>query len=72
MGSTVAEGIAVKTPGELTTQVAKEYVDDIVVVTEDMIEEAIALLLNIEKQYVKEQERQVLLQLCRVLIYFRS
>ncbi|ETR93639.1 threonine ammonia-lyase [Acinetobacter lactucae] len=49
MGSTVAEGIAVKTPGELTTQVAKEYVDDIVVVTEDMIEEAIALLLNIEK-----------------------
>lgn len=37
-----------------------------------MIEEAIALLLNIEKQYVKEQERQVLLQLCRVLIYFRS
>ncbi|AJB47210.1 threonine ammonia-lyase [Acinetobacter nosocomialis] len=49
LGSTVAEGIAVKTPGELTTQVAKEYVDDIVVVTEDMIEEAIALLLNIEK-----------------------
>lgn len=49
LGSTVAEGIAVKTPGELTTQVAKEYVYDIVVVTEDMIEEAIALLLNIEK-----------------------
>ncbi len=49
MGSTVAEGIAVKTPGELTTQIAKHFVDDIVVVTEDMIEEAIALLLNIEK-----------------------
>ncbi|MFZ6792853.1 pyridoxal-phosphate dependent enzyme, partial [Klebsiella pneumoniae] len=38
MGSTVAEGIAVKTPGELTTQIAKHFVDDIVVVTEDMIE----------------------------------
>ena len=37
-----------------------------------MIEEAIALLLNIEKQYVKEQGRQVLLQLCRVPICFRS
>ncbi|ENB9477979.1 threonine ammonia-lyase [Acinetobacter baumannii] len=57
IGSTVAEGIAVKTPGELTTQIAKHFVDDIVVVTEDMIEvvtedmieEAIALLLNIEK-----------------------
>ncbi|WP_121332755.1 pyridoxal-phosphate dependent enzyme, partial [Pseudomonas aeruginosa] len=33
MGSTVAEGIAVKTPGELTTQIAKHFVDDIVVVT---------------------------------------
>lgn len=70
MGSTVAEGIAVKTPGELTTQIAKHFVDDIVVVTEDMIEEAIALLLNIEKQCVKELARLELLQLCLVPIYF--
>lgn len=70
MGSTVAEGIAVKTPGELTTQIAKHFVDDIVVVTEDMIEEAIALLLNIEKQCVKELAQLELLQLCLVPIYF--
>lgn len=49
MGSTVAEGIAVSQPGQLNRQIIKHYVDDIVVVHEDMIEEAIALLLNIEK-----------------------
>lgn len=49
LGSTVAEGIAVTTPGQLTRKIVAEYVDEIVVVNEDMIEEAIALLLNIEK-----------------------
>lgn len=49
MGSTVAEGIAVSQPGQLNRQIIMHAVDDIVVVHEDMIEEAIALLLNIEK-----------------------
>lgn len=49
MGSTVAEGIAVSQPGQLTRQIVKQYVDDIIVVNEDMIEEAVAMLLNIEK-----------------------
>ncbi|MDQ8951844.1 threonine ammonia-lyase [Acinetobacter rudis] len=49
MGSTVAEGIAVSQPGQLNQQVVMQWVDDIIVVHEDMIEEAIALLLNIEK-----------------------
>ncbi|AOA58972.1 threonine ammonia-lyase [Acinetobacter larvae] len=48
-GSTVAEGIAVSQPGHLTAAVVADLVDEIVVVNEDMIEEAIALLLNIEK-----------------------
>lgn len=49
LGSTVAEGIAVKEPGMLTRRVVADLVDEIVVVNEDMIEEAVALLLNIEK-----------------------
>ena len=33
-GSTIADGIAVKTPGKITYELVKEYVDDIVLVTE--------------------------------------
>lgn len=47
--STVAEGIAVTQPGFITREIVAQYVDDIVIVDEDTIEEAIALLLNIEK-----------------------
>lgn len=48
-GSTVAEGIAVKHPGELTMAIIRDLVDDILVVSEEAIEEAIYLLLTIEK-----------------------
>ncbi len=48
-GASVAEGIAVETPGRLTTDIIKTTVDDIVVVRESAIEDAIALLLEIEK-----------------------
>lgn len=47
--STIAEGIAVKQPGELTLPIVKELVDDIVLVNEDDIEEAVLLLLEVEK-----------------------
>ncbi|MFU8926334.1 MULTISPECIES: threonine ammonia-lyase [Acinetobacter] len=47
--STVAEGIAVSQPGQLTQQIINQYVDDILIVDEDTLEEAIALLLNVEK-----------------------
>ncbi|MBO5041356.1 MAG: threonine ammonia-lyase [Clostridia bacterium] len=46
--STFADGIAVKHPGENTYNIIKEYVDDIVTVTEDEI--ATAILALIEKQ----------------------
>lgn len=46
--STIADGIAVKKPGDLTFQMVKEYVDDIALVTEDEI--AAAILALIEKQ----------------------
>ncbi|MCG8415366.1 MAG: pyridoxal-phosphate dependent enzyme, partial [Pseudomonadales bacterium] len=48
-GSTIAEGIAVKEPGELTMQVIRDLVDDIVLVDEEAIEEAINQLITIEK-----------------------
>ncbi len=46
--STIADGIAVKKPGENTFELIKNYVDDIALVTEDEISSAILAL--IEKQ----------------------
>jgi len=48
-GVTVAEGIAVTEPGALPLSIARELVDDVVVVSEQRIEEAIALGVEIEK-----------------------
>ena len=48
-GDTLAEGIAVKQPGGLTAQVVEALVDDIVLVGERRLEEAVSLLLQIEK-----------------------
>jgi len=47
--STIAEGIAVKQPGKLTLALIKELVDDIVLVSEEEIEQAVLLLLEVEK-----------------------
>jgi threonine dehydratase len=52
-GDTLAEGIAVKAPGLLTQQVVKRLVDDIVLVTEEEIEQALSMLINIEKTVVE-------------------
>jgi len=53
MAASIAEGIAVKTPGLLTREIAKRYVDDIFLVSEDEIENALILLLEIEKTVVE-------------------
>lgn len=47
--STVADGIAVKTPGDLTYDICSKYVDDICLVSEDEICAAILRLLEEEK-----------------------
>ncbi|WP_420549963.1 threonine ammonia-lyase [Curvivirga sp.] len=52
-GSTIAEGIAVKYPGENTRKIVEELVDDILLVTENELESAISLLLNVEKTVVE-------------------
>jgi threonine dehydratase len=46
---TLAEGIAVKQPGQLTVPIVKHYVDEILLVDEESIEHAVLLLLEIEK-----------------------
>lgn len=48
-GSTVAEGIAVAEPGQITRSYVERFVDDFIVVPEAKIEEAVALLLQVEK-----------------------
>ncbi len=52
-GDTLAEGIAVKEPGQFTRQIIRNVVDDIVLVEEAHLEEAVALLLQIEKTVVE-------------------
>jgi threonine dehydratase len=52
-GDTLAEGIAVKAPGRITTEIIRRLVDDIVLVTEDQIEGAVAMLMSIEKTVVE-------------------
>ncbi len=51
--STIAEGIAVREPGKLTLDIVKKLVGDIVLVDEGDIEEAIVMLLEIEKTVVE-------------------
>jgi threonine dehydratase len=52
-GQTIAEGIAVKKPGELTRAIIDALVEDILLVSEDQIERALITLLEIEKTVVE-------------------
>jgi len=52
-GQSIAEGIAVKAPGEITRQIVRDNVKDILLVREDEIERAIHALLEIEKSVVE-------------------
>jgi threonine dehydratase len=52
-GDTLAEGIAVKAPGQITVPIVRELVDDILLVSEAQIEHAVGLLINIEKSVVE-------------------
>ena len=47
--STIADGIAVKTPGDLTYEICSEYVDEVVTVTDDEISTAILTLIEQQK-----------------------
>ena len=51
--STIAEGIAVGLPGTLTREIIRTQVDDMVLVDEGDIEQAVLMLLEIEKTVVE-------------------
>jgi threonine dehydratase len=48
-GQTIAEGIAVKQVGDLSFAVARPLVDEVLLVSEDRLEEAISLYVTVEK-----------------------
>ena len=52
-GDTLAEGIAVKEPGALTSRILKELANDIMLVSERDLERAVAMLVGIEKTVVE-------------------
>ena len=52
-GPTIAEGIAVPVAGALTQRIIADHVQQIVTVTDESVEEAINLLLEIEKVVVE-------------------
>ena len=52
-GDTLAEGIAVKHPGELTSRILAEYANDVVLVPERDLERSVAMLAGIEKTVVE-------------------
>ncbi|MDO7835048.1 threonine ammonia-lyase [Sphingobium sp. HBC34] len=52
-GDTLAEGIAVRQPGDLTRRFVERLADDVLLVTERRLEEAVSLLLQIEKTVVE-------------------
>jgi threonine dehydratase len=52
-GSTIAEGIAVGSPGRITQAIIEKCVDDLLLVDEGDIEQAIVMLLEIEKTLVE-------------------
>ena len=52
-GDTLAEGIAVKQPGELTSRILSELANDVVLAPERDLERAVAMLAGIEKTVVE-------------------
>ncbi len=50
---TLADGIAVKSPGEFTAPIIEQFVDEIVVVEEDLVADAMVLLMDRGKLYVE-------------------
>jgi threonine dehydratase len=50
---TLADGIAVKTPGDFTRPIIEQFVDEIVVVEEDLVADAMVMLMDRSKLYVE-------------------
>lgn len=50
---TIADGIMVKRPGDITFELVKDYVDDVITVTDDQITKAMLLLMERNKLVVE-------------------
>ena len=59
-GDTLAEGIAVKQPGELTSRILTEYANDVVLVSERNLERAVAVLVRHREDGVRARARPAL------------
>ena len=70
--STIAEGIAVGQPGEMTREVISRLVDDLLLVQEGDIEQAVLMLLEIEKTLVEGAGAASLAALLRYPERFRG
>lgn len=70
--STIAEGIAVGTPGRVPQALIERYVDDMLLVDEGDIEQAIVMLLEIEKTLVEGAGAAVLAALLKYPQRFRG
>lgn len=51
--NTIADGISIKTPGDLTYQICKKYLDDIITVSDEEIAGAILMLMERTKMVVE-------------------
>jgi threonine dehydratase len=52
-GDTVAEGIAVEHPGRIPLEIVRDRVEEVILVSETRLEEAVLLLLEVEKTVVE-------------------
>ena len=50
---TLADGIAVKTPGDFTRPIIEQFVDEVIVVEEDLVADAMVMLMDRGKLYVE-------------------
>ena len=70
--STIAEGIAVSQPGVITQEVVQRCVDDLLLVDEGDIEQAVLMLLEIEKTLVEGAGAAGLAALVRHPAHFKG
>ncbi len=71
-GPTIAEGIAVSEPGLLTREIVSALVDEIVTVSEERIEEALGLFVEIEKSVVEGAGAAALASVIQAPAMFRG
>jgi threonine dehydratase len=71
-GDTLAEGIAVKAPGKITEPIVRQLVDDILLVPEAQIENAVSMLITIEKTVVEGAGAAGLAALCSARARFKG